>query len=140
MKEKIVFRYERRVYYADTDIAGVVYHANYLRFFEEARTEYLRSLGFDQSLLLSEEGVVFLVKNIYEVDYIDAARLDDVLSVECNVIEVTKISAKLRQNARIKSSDKIIVTAEIRLVCVSSESFKPTKMPAAIKEKLEKSI
>jgi acyl-CoA thioester hydrolase len=137
MKKKTVHQYERRVYYADTDIAGVVYHANYLRFFEEARTEYLRSLGFDQSLLIREVGVLFLVKNIYEVDYIDAARLDDILTVECDVIEVTKITAKIRQNARMKSSGKILVTAELRLVCVSSESFKPTKIPTVIKEKLE---
>ncbi len=137
MNETKSIQYERRIYYADTDIAGVVYHANYLRFFEEARTEYLRTLGFNQSTLKNEVGVLILVRNIYQIDYIGAAKLDDLLTIECQVTEVTKASVKMRQSARFRGTEQILVTAELRLICVSAESFKPVRLPVAIKEKLE---
>ncbi len=137
MSETNTIQYERRVYYADTDVAGVVYHANYLRFFEEARTEFLRLLGFDQSTLKNEVGILILVKNIYQIDYNGAAKLDDLLTIESHVTEVTKASVKMRQSAKLKGTEQILVTAELRLICVSAESLKPVRLPVAIKEKLE---
>lgn len=131
-----IFQYDRRVYYADTDAAGIVYYSNYLYFFEEARAEYLRSLGYNQSEIRREVGVLFLVKNIYAVDYLGVARLDDLLTIDCEITELSQITAKMRQDVRLKDSDELLVTAELRLVCVSSDTLKPTKIPPVIKEKL----
>jgi acyl-CoA thioesterase FadM len=77
------------------------------------------------------------VKNIYQIDYTGAAKLDDVLTIENYVTEVTKASAKMRQNAKLIGPEKILVTAELRLICASAESLKPIRLPTTIKEKLE---
>jgi acyl-CoA thioester hydrolase len=77
------FSWPVRVYYEDTDAGGVVYYANYLRFFERARTEWLRAIGFEQQLLRNEDGIVFAVRHV-EIDYLKPAVLDDALQVEAD--------------------------------------------------------
>jgi acyl-CoA thioester hydrolase len=115
-----------RVYYEDTDSAGVVYYANYLRYFERARTEWLRALGFDQTELATQYGVVFVVRSI-SVDYLLPARFNDALdiSVEPDGASASQITIKqrtLRGNAK-------LAEAIVQVVCVNIASMKPVRIP-----------
>lgn len=104
-----------RVYYEDTDAAGIVYYANYLRFAERARTEALRLTGVNQSTLLQDENVGFVVRRC-EVDFLKPARLDDLLTIETRVHDIGKVSMTMRQI--IRRGEETLVTMEVKLAIV----------------------
>jgi acyl-CoA thioester hydrolase len=118
-----------RIYYEDTDAGGVVYHANYLGFFERARTEYLRQR--DLSVLqLHEDGFIFPVVRV-EIDFKSPARLDDLLRIDTEVLAVGKTSFTLLQRAIRMADDKLLVEAKITLVCVAP-GMKAKRLPAPL--------
>src|SRR5512134_4006973 len=113
-----------RVYYEDTDAAGIVYYVNYLKFAERARTEMLRLLGREQQQMMEAEGVAFAVKSA-RVEYFRPARLDDTLAVRTGLIEVAGASLKVRQS--IFRGDELLVDMQIRLA-VMDRSGRPTRL------------
>jgi acyl-CoA thioester hydrolase len=127
------FRWPVRVYYEDTDFGGVVYYANYLRFFERARTEWLRSLGVEHQALAREAGLQFVVRRA-EVDFLRGARLDDELSVSVEVVERKRTYLVLKQQAL--RGDEPMAVALVQAACVDRETFKPAPLPAALAARL----
>lgn len=123
------FKEKFRVYYEDTDAGGIVYHANYLAFFERARTDFLRNLNIHQSDLVKNEKVIFVVRRC-EIDYLSPARLDDLIEVSA---EVTKISAtSLVMHQEMKKDDKLLSAMDVVVVCIDSENFRPKKIPQEV--------
>jgi acyl-CoA thioester hydrolase len=122
-----------RVYYEDTDAGGVVYYANYLRFMERARTEWLRDLGFEQDELSRNEGVVFAVRSA-NVEFIKAARFNELLNVTVERVKHGKASLTLQQ--QVLRDDELVCSSEVRLACVDQVSFVPKAIPASIMKKL----
>lgn len=130
------FAWSLRVYYEDTDSGGVVYHANYLRFLERARTEWLRRLGFEQDELLRNEGIVFAVREA-QLAYHRPARFNDRLNVLSDISLLRKASMTFAQRIyRNESADAddqtLLCTAEVRVACISAQSFRPTAIPPAL--------
>ncbi len=119
-------RFHVRVYYEDTDAGGVVYHANYLRFAERARTEALRDLGVPHAQMLAEHGVIFMVQRV-KLDYLAPARLDDLLTIATSPLVLKGASVVLRQGFTAGGRD--IAVAEIGLVCVRITDLKPSRIP-----------
>ena len=124
-----------RVYYEDTDAGGVVFYANYLKFIERGRTEYLRDLGFDQGSLAKEKNIVFVVKSL-SADYLSPAYLDDMIEVQ-TIIKSNK-NASLVFTQKILSLEKntVLFTAEVKVVSVLKNNLKPCAVPQEIMEKL----
>jgi acyl-CoA thioester hydrolase len=119
-----------RVYYEDTDFSGYVYHANYLRFFERARTEFLRELAVDQSRLHREgDGLLFVVSRI-AVDYLRPAAMDDLLEIRTSVAEARGPLVRLMQEAR--RGDEILARAEVTVVAV--QRGRPVRLPAGLRD------
>ncbi|MBS0910701.1 tol-pal system-associated acyl-CoA thioesterase [Tatumella sp. JGM118] len=123
------FQWPVRVYYEDTDAGGVVYHASYIAFYERARTEALRQCGFTQQTLL-EQQVAFVVRRM-TVDYIAAAKLDDLLHVESEVSETGRVTMTFRQRI-VNSEGKIINEAEVLIACINIHRMKPIALPKSI--------
>ncbi|MDX1610524.1 MAG: tol-pal system-associated acyl-CoA thioesterase [Halofilum sp. (in: g-proteobacteria)] len=126
------FRLPVRVYYEDTDAGGVVYYANYLKYLERARTEWLRSLGHDQRDTVAQRGVLFAVRSI-NADYRSPARLDDLLSVELRVEAVGSASIDFAQAVRREADGAELLTARVRIACLDAASFRPARIPRDIK-------
>jgi acyl-CoA thioester hydrolase len=131
MSKSGVFTLPVRVYFQDTDAGGVVYHANYLNFMERARTEWLRTHGYSNAGLMKEFGVVFVVRS-FKLDYLKPALLDDMLSVTAQIKEIGRSRITLLQS--ILRNDDVLVEAEVHLVSVSIESFKPVSVPEVLRE------
>lgn len=127
------FTWPVRVYYEDTDGGGVVYHSNYLNFMERARTEWLRSLGFMQTELRSRLGVIFVVREI-GIKYRQPARFDDLLEVRTELLELGRSLLRFRQT--IARSAEVLIEAEVQVVCVDAERFKPVAIPLVVREKI----
>lgn len=125
-----IFSFPVRVYYEDTDAGGVVYHARYLHFFERARTEYLRGLNFSQQTLLHERNIAFVVKSM-QIDYCLPAKLDDLLRVDTDVIEVKGATILFTQLLR--REDVILCKATVKVACVDLGKMRPTAIPVEIK-------
>lgn len=124
-----VFIWPIRVYYEDTDAGGVVYHVNYLKFMERARTEWLRALGFEQTHLRASEGLVFAVRSL-EVEYLKPAQFNDALTVTAELEAVKRVSLTFRQQVfREDEPDNAYCSARIRAVCLSADEFRPMAMP-----------
>jgi acyl-CoA thioester hydrolase len=123
------FTWPARVYWEDTDGGGVVYYANYLKFLERARTEWLRALGFVQTELAKDPGIAFVVASL-TIDYRRPARLDDALIVTCDY--EPDGAACMRFNQRILRGDEILVEASVRVACLDAASFRPKRLPAQI--------
>ncbi len=119
-----------RVYYEDTDAGGVVYYANYLKFFERARTDFLRSLGIAQAELAEKENVIFVVRKC-EIEYISPAKLDDVLEVSVEMKEISAASILMYQEA--KRSGTVSSRLNVEVVCVDSKSLKPKRISDNVK-------
>ena len=117
------------MYWEDTDAGGVVYHASYLRFLERARSEWLRSLGHAQQALREREDVVFVVRSM-RLEYLRAARLDDELSVDVVLAELRSASMLLAQTIR-RGGDTLL-TAEVKVACVTASDFRPHAVPATL--------
>ena len=128
-------RHRFRVYYEDTDAGGVVFYANYLKFIERGRTEYLRDLGFDQGSLAKEKNIVFVVKSL-SADYLSPAYLDDMIEVQ-TIIKSNK-NASLVFTQKILSLEKntVLFNAEVKVVSVLKNNLKPCAVPQEIMEKL----
>ncbi|OFW87361.1 MAG: tol-pal system-associated acyl-CoA thioesterase [Alphaproteobacteria bacterium RIFCSPHIGHO2_12_FULL_45_9] len=118
-----------RVYYDDTDAGGVVYHANYLKFAERARTEYLRSLGFENTQIRDEHGIIIVVKSL-EAEYLSPSRLDDFLIVQTRLLSVKNTSFVMEQKTI--RDGACVFSMNIVLVCVN-EAGRPSKIPDAVK-------
>lgn len=121
-----------RVYYEDTDAAGIVYYANYLRFLERGRTEFLRGLGHDQNLLMAE-GVAFAVRSA-QVEFLMPARLDDRLVVRTAIAELGGAQVTFAQE--IHRGEERLLDAKIRVACIHPASGRPQRMPVAIHKQL----
>jgi acyl-CoA thioester hydrolase len=123
-----------RVYWEDTDAGGVVYYANYLKFMERARTEWLRALGVHQEALRAQEGVQFVVADM-QVRYQAPAKLDDMLAVTVTVVEQGRASMLLQQ--QVWRGDALLVQGQVRVGCVDARTLAPKRMPASVLEVLQ---
>lgn len=123
-----------RVYYEDTDASGVVYHANYLRWFERARTEWLRAAGFDQERLLRESGLVFTVADL-QIDFRAPARLDEALDVHTELALLRRASLVFEQRLQ-RASGALLAFARVRVGCVDRREFRPLALPEALRAAL----
>ena len=128
-----VFSWPVRVYYEDTDAGGVVYYANYLKFFERARTEWLRSVGLNQDKLAQEEGLIFVVRRAL-LDFVRPARLDDMLEVTVEPLKLARVYVDLAQEAR--RGTQALARAEIRVACLNQGNFRPAAMPQFLRDSL----
>lgn len=117
------------VYYEDTDMGGIVYHANYLKYIERARSAWVREMGIDQNAMRDTEGLIFAVRRV-EADYLGPARLDDVLTVETRPLALT--GARLVMEQRVLRSAIVIFTAQVTLACLTLAG-KPVKLPAQLR-------
>jgi acyl-CoA thioester hydrolase len=120
------FTWSVRVYYEDTDTGGIVYYANYLKFFERARTEWLRAAGFEQRILADRHGLQFVVAEV-ALQYARPARLDDIIEIDVRVSHLARVSLVFEQTAR-RGAD-VIATARVKAACIDSRRFCPAPMP-----------
>jgi acyl-CoA thioester hydrolase len=118
-----------RVYYEDTDMGGIVYHANYLRYIERARSDWVRGLGNDQNAM-RDAGVIWVVQRV-EADYLASAKYDDELMVATEVIKVTP--ARLIMGQVVTRGETVLFRAKVTAVCVAAEGGRPTRLPAEIR-------
>lgn len=128
-----VFNWPVRVYYEDTDAGGIVFYANYLKFFERARTEWLRALGVQQQDLLDTDQTAFVVKNV-TLDYHAAARLDDQLSILTSVEKLGRASVQFKQEAW--RGEVLLNTASVKVGCVDVTSMRPRSLPDHVAAKM----
>jgi acyl-CoA thioester hydrolase len=135
---KAVFTFPIRIYWEDTDAGGIVFYANYLKFFERARTEWLRSLGVEQQSLKDESGGMFVVSET-QLKYFSPARLDDLLDVTAQTAESGRASLVLTQQAWLNAAGqrKLLAEGTIRIGWVDSHTMKPGRIPAKILEALQ---
>jgi acyl-CoA thioester hydrolase len=118
-----------RVYWEDTDAGGVVFYANYLKFFERARTEWLRASGIEQRALQETTGSIFVVADV-ALRYLAPAKLDDLLTVTVKVLEVGKASIGLEQQAW--RGEVLLAQGTVRVGCVNATSLRPCRIPAQV--------
>lgn len=121
-----------RVYYEDTDLAGIVYYANYLRFIERGRTEWVRSLGVDQARLRAEQGIVFAVRRI-EADYLRPAKFDDELAVLTRLVAAT--GARIQLEQEVTRAGLHLFAAQVTLVCLTDAGH-PARIPPDVRQRL----
>ncbi len=124
-----------RVYYEDTDAGGVVYYANYLKYIERGRTEYLRELGFELATIANETRIVFVVKSV-KADYLLPAFLDDTIEVQTSIELVKHASLIFAQKITNKEKNTVLFNAEVKVVSVLKNNLKPCAFPQEILEKL----
>ncbi|MBD3813261.1 MAG: tol-pal system-associated acyl-CoA thioesterase [Betaproteobacteria bacterium] len=129
----MAFVWPVRVYWEDTDAGGVVYYANYLKFMERARSEWLRAFGFEQDVLRDELGIVFVVRRV-EIDYLSPARFNEQLEVSVALHEAGRASLSVRQELMRGSAR--LAEAVVTLACVDAIRFKPVKIPEPILQAL----
>ena len=128
--EPVDFRATMRIYWEDTDAAGIVFYANYLKFFERARTEWLRGLGFGQEALRTQANIAFIVSET-RLRYRRPARLDDVIDVSVAVIHLGQASLEIAQEAR--RAGELLADGTIRIGCVELGTFRPCRIPNDIR-------
>lgn len=129
VSDPLTFEWPIRVYYEDTDAGGIVFYANYLKFFERARTEWLRACGIDQQVLAESEGIVFVVRRT-AVEYSSPARLDDVIRVESRIERLGRASVDFHQEAW--RDGVLLATGDIRVASVARASIRPVAIPEAV--------
>lgn len=127
------FRWPVRIYYEDTDAGGVVFYANYLKFFERGRTELLRSLGFEQDQLNAEQNIVFVVRSV-QVDYLKPAYFNDFLEVSAKIVLAKKASFVFEQE--ISRDAQVLCKGIIKIACIDTISMKPRAIPNSISQAL----
>jgi acyl-CoA thioester hydrolase len=130
-----------RVYYEDTDAAGVVYYANYLKFFERCRTEWVRAAGYGQAELAADHGVAFVVRKAGAA-YMKPARLDDLLSVDLQIESMGRARINLIQRVvkQTQGGEMVMVKGLVELACVQAATFKPIEIPSFLRDKLQESL
>ena len=129
------FSWPVRIYWEDTDAGGIVFYANYLKFFERARTEWLRSLGLEQQALREATGGMFVVSDT-QVRYLRPARLDDELCVTAALQHAGRAVLELTQQARLKAGGALLCEATIRIAWVEAHSLKPRRIPQNLLQRL----
>ncbi len=132
-KNEKVFLWPIRIYYEDTDAGGVVYHTNYIKFMERARTEWLRDLGFEQDELRDKEGVIFAVRSV-QVDYFLPAKFNDELMISSEVIRFGKASIIIEQevtrvSSDISKKDELLCKGIVKVATLDDKNFRPKAMP-----------
>ncbi len=132
-QESYTFTFPVRVYYEDTDAGGVVYYANYLKFLERARTEWLRAAGVEQPTLLRNYNVIFVVRSV-AIEYLRPAQFNDALTV---TVRLTKFGRSTIEVFQTVTRDATLVEAMVKIVCVDGASFKPVSIPPHLKQQLE---
>ena len=140
MQNENVFLWPIRIYYEDTDAGGVVYHTNYIKFMERARTEWLRNLGFEQDELLVKEGVIFAVRSV-QADFYLPAKFNDELTVSSKVIKKGKASITIEQEVIRKNQDEnikddLLCKGIVKVATLDGINFKPVVMPEILYKKI----
>jgi acyl-CoA thioester hydrolase len=127
-----LFAWPARVYWEDTDAGGIVYYANYLRFLERARTEWLRSLGYSQRVLAQESGLVFAVVSL-NVDYRRPAKLDDELFITCEPepegTATVRFKQRIYEGGGTPAQERLLVEASVRVACLDARTLRPKRLP-----------
>ena len=126
-----IFNWPVRVYYEDTDAGGVVFYANYLKFYERARTEMLRAMGFEQDELIANEAVIFAVRSV-QIEYLKPAKFNEMLNVSATLSKVKSASLTFEQT--ITRNDEILNSASVRIGCLDSDTLRPKLIPDALKQ------
>jgi 4-hydroxybenzoyl-CoA thioesterase/acyl-CoA thioester hydrolase len=126
------FSHQARVYVEDTDAGGIVFYANYLKYMERARTEFLRSLGYNKPALF--DGLQFVVRSV-ELVYQKPAVLDDILDISANLINLSKVSFEMQQN--IFRNGDLLVKAKVKIACINNKTKRPQAMPVEIYQTLK---
>ncbi|MEN8207534.1 MAG: tol-pal system-associated acyl-CoA thioesterase [Pseudomonadota bacterium] len=130
------FQWPVRVYYEDTDSGGVVYYANYLRFMERARTEWMRALGFEQDRLSREEGIVFAVRSA-SIEFLQPARFNDLLTVTTQLQQCGRASLTFAQSiGRQHEESQPCCTGEVKVACVNADTFRPQSIPETLMKEI----
>jgi acyl-CoA thioester hydrolase len=135
--ELFVYSFPVRVYFENTDAGGVVYHSEYLKFLERARTEWLRHLGFEHQSLAREHRTVFVVSAV-TAEFAAAARLDDLLAVSVRLESLGKVRCVFAQEVR--RDDEVLVRAKVTVASLTCESMKPAAIPEPLRKKMEASL
>lgn len=135
MNPALEFQWPIRVYYENTDAGGVVYHSEYLKFFERARTEWLRSLGFEQPELRSRDGVIFVVRSM-QIKYVQPARFNELLVVSSRLAELGRSRFVFEQ--KLLRGEEMLNQAKVEVACVAESTFRPTALPTHIRQQFEK--
>ena len=131
------FKWPVRVYYEDTDAGGVVYYANYLKFFERARTERLRAMGFEQDVLRQREGVIFAVRSV-QVEYRRPARFNEELSVSANVSRLRQASLLFEQEIfRLDGEAELLCSATVLIACIDEQEMRPRQIPDQLFQRIK---
>ena len=127
-----------RIYYEDTDAGGVVYYANYLKFLERCRTEWLRAIGHEQADLLRDPGIAFVVRSV-ALEYLKPARLDDLITISLEVERITKSQIFFGQHIRRSTpdGDEELLSGRVQIVCVNAAKMKITSIPVELRTQLE---
>ncbi len=131
------FSWPVRVYYEDTDAGGVVFYANHLKFFERARTEMLRAMGYEQDELIANEGIIFVVRSV-QVDYLSPARFNELLQVTAKLSLAKKTSLIFEQT--ITRGDEVLCKGNIRIACLDAHTMRPKAIPETLFKHLEQTI
>ena len=129
------FSWPVRVYYEDTDAGGVVYHSNYLNFMERARTEWLRALGYEQTMVKDELGVIIVVHSL-SINFKKPARFNDMLEVHCKLTNIGRGSIEMAQT--ITCNDVELIQAHVKAAFVDAGTFRPVAIPVAMKQDMIK--
>ncbi len=131
----MTFSWPVRVYYEDTDAGGVVYYANYLKYMERARTEWLRQLGFEQDDLRQRDGVLFIVQHV-DLDYLKPGRFNDLLQVSVRIRRRGRASMELAQEVT-RSPGELLCSGMVRIVCLDAASLRPRPVPADVLKEIK---
>jgi len=129
------FAWKARVYWEDTDGGGIVYYANYLKFLERARTEWLRSFGHAQSHLIRDAGIAFAVASV-NIDYRKPARLDDELTITCAAGRIGGTTVTFTQKIYRGTPDDLVAEAQVRVVCIDTRTMRPKRLPAFLTQEM----
>jgi acyl-CoA thioester hydrolase len=127
------FTWQVRIYYEDTDAGGIVFYANYLKFFERARTEWLRATGVNQQALAEADGAIFVVKHA-SIDYNAPAKLDDVLDLTLTIAKLGRASIEFDQQAW--RGQTLLASARVKVGCVDAATLRPRALPPATAAKM----
>lgn len=126
------FAWPIRIYWEDTDAGGIVYYANYMKFMERARTEWLRAIGIEQAALKEEHGLIFVVVDI-EAHFRRPARYGELLQVACEVAESTRASLTFKQDIyRDRLAGDLLIEGRVRVACLNAQTYKPRPLPSSI--------
>jgi len=131
-----IFQWPVRIYYEDTDNGGIVYHTNYLKFMERARTEQFRSYGIEQDKLIKEDKIIFAVRSL-NVDYLKPAHFNDMLEVSSRLSQVGKASLVFKQAISRSEDDTLLCEAEVKVACLSVDGLRPCAIPSHIMNEIK---